>query len=169
MRGTRRVPKGSSMTTVQSIDFDVFCERLPQAVEALRTLSRISEQNLDKALVELVKVRASQINGCAYCLQLHLNWARRAGVPQSTLDRLAAWREAPGFTEAERAALAWAEALTDPGRRAEIDSARQALQEMFAEEQLLRLTVAIATINAWNRIAGALGFAPPPAQLGEER
>lgn len=152
------------MISSQSIDFEAFSKRLPQAVTALRTLSQISTPDLDKGLVELVKARASQINGCAYCLQLHLNWARKAGVPQSRLDRLAVWREAPDFTDRERAALAWAEALTDLSRRDEHESAWQALARQFSEEQRLRLTVAVAAINAWNRIAGPLGFRPVQAQ-----
>jgi len=152
------------MVSPPSVDFEAFAKRLPEAVTALRTLSRISTQDLDKGLVELVKARASQVNGCAYCLQLHLNWARKAGVPQSRLDRLAVWREAPDFTDRERAALAWTEALTDLSRRDELDSARQALADEFSEEHLLRLTVAIAVINAWNRIAGPLGFTPAQAE-----
>lgn len=155
------------MTLSQSVDFDGFSKRLPEAVAALRALSQASAQDLDKALVELVKVRASQLNGCAYCLQLHLNWARQAGVSQSTLDRVAVWREASGFTERERAALAWTEALTDPGRRGEIHSARLALANGFTQDESLRLTVAIAAINAWNRIAGPLAFTPPQAQEGQ--
>ena len=152
------------MASLQSVDFDAFSKRLPEAVTALRTLSQISTQDLGKGLVELVKARASQINRCAYCLQLHLNWARKAGVPQSRLDRLAVWREAPDFTGRERAALAWTEALTDLSRQDELDSARQALAREFSQEELLRLTVAIAVINAWNRIAGPLGFTPAQAQ-----
>lgn len=152
------------MVSPPSVDFDAFSKRLPEAATALRTLSQISAQDLDKELVELVKARASQINGCAYCLQLHLNWARKAGVPQSRLDRLAVWRDAPDFTDRERAALAWTEALTDLSRRDELESARQALVGAFSAEQLLRLTVAIAVINAWNRIAGPLGFTPAQAE-----
>lgn len=152
------------MTALESIDFDFFSKSMPEAVAALRTLSRISGQDLDKALVELVKVRASQMNGCAYCLQLHLNWARKAGVPQGKLDRLALWREAADFGAEERAALAWAEALCEPARHDAVESARQALQAAFDSGRQLRLTVAIAAINAWNRIAGPLRFAPPPAE-----
>ncbi len=147
-----------------SIDFDFFCRSLPEAVTALRTLSRISAQGLDQGLVELIKVRASQINGCAYCLQLHLNWARRAGVVQSRLDQVAVWREAGAFTERERAALAWTEALTDPGQRGELATARRALEGVFTQQEQLQLTAAVAAINAWNRIAGPLGFTPPPAE-----
>lgn len=152
------------MTGAQSVDFDFFSSRLPEAVTALRTLSRVSARDLDKGLVELVKVRASQINGCAYCLQLHMNWARKSGVPQRSLDRITVWREAREFTRRERVALAWTEALTDPDRRWEMDSARCAAEAEFTPEQLLRLTVAIAAINAWNRIAGPLRFAPPEAE-----
>ncbi len=152
------------MSGIESIDFDFFATSMPEAVAALRTLSHLSGQDLDKALLELVKVRASQMNGCAYCLQLHLNWARKAGVPQGKLDRLAVWRETADFSAEERAALAWTEALCQPGRHEAVESARKALQGAFDTERQLRLTVAIAAINAWNRIAGPLRFPPPPAQ-----
>lgn len=152
------------MSNPQAVEFDFFAGRMPEAVTALRTLSRISTQGVDKGLVELVKIRASQVNGCAYCVQLHLNWARKAGLSQGRLDRVAVWRDAPDFTQQERAALAWTEALTDPACHHEIGSARQGLEAVFTQEQVLRLTVAVATINAWNRIAGPLGFSPPPAQ-----
>ena len=152
------------MTALESIDFDFFAQSLPEAVEALRTLSRLAARDFDKGLVELIKVRTSQINGCAYCLQLHLNWARKAGVVQSKLDRLAVWREAPDFSAPERAALAWAEALAAPGRHDEVESARAALDAQFDRGRQMQLTVAIAAINAWNRIAGPLRFAPPASQ-----
>lgn len=152
------------MVAPPSIDFEFFADQLPQAVDALRTLSQTASPDLDKRLVELIKVRASQINGCAYCLQLHLNWARMAGVPQRSLDRVAVWREAANFTELERAALTWTEALTDPGRHEELQSARQRLTAFFTPAQVLRLTVAVAAINAWNRIAGPLDFTPPEAE-----
>jgi AhpD family alkylhydroperoxidase len=154
------------MTEPAHIDFDDFAGRLPEAVSALRALSQVGSQGIDKQLLELLKVRASQLNGCAYCLQLHSNWARQAGVPQAKLDRVAAWREAPGFAPEERAVLAWTEALTDPQRRGEIPAARCTLEETFGEQQSLRLTVAVAAINAWNRIAGPLGISPPAATSG---
>ncbi|MFT4045618.1 MAG: carboxymuconolactone decarboxylase family protein [Solimonas sp.] len=152
------------MTERQFIDFDQFSKALPEVVTALRTITRASSEGVDKGLIELIKVRASQINGCAFCLQLHLNWARKAGVIQAKLDRVAVWREAMGFNVQEQAALAWTEALTDPLRRAQTENARQALDAAFDNEQALRLTVAIASINAWNRIAGPLGFTPPSAE-----
>ena len=148
--------------TLPHFDFETFNARMPEAVAALRTLSQ-SCHGLDKALQELLKVRASQLNGCAYCLQLHTNWARKAGVPQGKLDLLAVWREAPGFDARERAVLAWTEALTRPLHPQDAGAARQALGEHFDADQVLQLTVAVATINAWNRIAGPLGFEPPAA------
>jgi AhpD family alkylhydroperoxidase len=151
------------MTEPARFDFDDFAGRFPEAVAALRTLSHAGGQGIDRKLVELLKVRASQLNGCAYCLQLHSNWARQAGVPQARLDHVAAWREAPGFAPDERAALAWTEALTDPQRRGEVEVVRRTLYQVFGEERALRLTVAVAAINAWNRIAGPLGFTPPAA------
>lgn len=152
------------MSASQPVDFEFFSNSLPEAVAALRTLGRVSGQDLDKGLVELLKVRASQINGCAYCLQLHLNWARKAGVTQSRLDRVAVWREAPDFTAQERAALQWTEALCEPGRHDALEAARRALEAAFDADQRLRLTVTIAAINAWNRIAGPLGFALPQSE-----
>lgn len=149
------------MNAPAHIDFEQFNASLPEAVTALRTLSALSARGFDKGLIELLKVRASQLNGCAYCLQLHSNWARQAGVPQTKLDRLPAWREAPGFNIEERAALGWTECLTDPQRHGETELARRALDEAFDQPQVLQLTVAIAAINAWNRIAGPLGFTPP--------
>ncbi len=151
------------MSVTPAIDFDFFASHLPQAVDALRTLSHSASSALDKRLVELLKVRVSQINGCAYCLQLHLNWARLAGVPQRSLDRVAVWRDAPDFTALERAALSWTEALTDPARHEGLRAARKGLAVFFTPEQTLQLTVAIAAINAWNRIAGPLNFTPPEA------
>ena len=151
------------MTDLRQFDFDQFSQALPDAVAALRTLSQVSSQGMDKGLIELLKVRVSQINGCAYCLQLHLNWARKAGVPQAKLDRIAVWRETSGFDATERIVLAWAESLTGMGRHGGTEAAYQALQQTFDAQQILRLTVAVATINAWNRIAGPLGFEPPAA------
>lgn len=143
------------------LDLESFAARMPEAAAALRTLSRVSSEGLDKALVELLKVRASQLNGCANCLQLHTDWARKAGVPQLKLDRVAGWQIAPEFDARERAALAWAEALHDPSRHGGIEAARHTLYQTFGADQALKLTVAVATINAWNRIIGPLEFTAP--------
>jgi AhpD family alkylhydroperoxidase len=148
------------MAPGRTLAFDDFAALHPDAVSALRTLGTVSAAGLDKRLLELVKVRASQLNGCAYCVQLHCNWARRAGVSQSALDRLAAWRDSPDFDHRERAALAWTEALTGLGDHHGQEAARVEALEVLGHPQYVRLTIAIATINAWNRIAAPLGFTP---------
>ena len=116
---------------------------------------------LDKSLTELIKLRASQINGCAYCIQYHLNVARGVGVVPAKLDLVAAWREAGTYDARERAALAWTEALTRMAERPVCDAVYAELQVQFSETEIAFLTSAIGAINAWNRIAGALQFAPP--------
>ncbi|HLS56731.1 MAG TPA: carboxymuconolactone decarboxylase family protein [Zeimonas sp.] len=134
----------------------------PGVVAALRAIGKaVDESGLEKPLTELVKVRASQINGCAFCIQLHLNLARQLGVEAAKLDQLAAWREAAVYSERECAALAWTEALTRMATRSVHDSVHVQLQAQFTQPEIAFLTATIATINAWNRIAGGLQFAPP--------
>ncbi len=108
-------------------------------------------------------MRASQLNGCAFCLQLHLNFARKLGVAAAKLDLVAAWREAGVFDERESAALAWTETLTRLGAESASDAEYAALRAQFSEDEALFLTVAIGVINQWNRIGVALRFAPPAA------
>lgn len=127
----------------------------------------VDDAGIDKGLSELIKLRASQINGCAFCVQLHLTIARKIGMPAEKLDLVAVWREAGVYSPRELAALAWTEALTDINKGAESDVAYAALQAQFTETEIAFLTVAIGTINQWNRIAGGLRFAPPvPARNG---
>jgi AhpD family alkylhydroperoxidase len=132
----------------------------PDAYRALAALTRAS--TLDHGLAELVKVRASQINGCAYCVDLHVGLALKAGERQRRLHALAVWHDSPFFTERERAALALTEALTlmsqgpVPGE-VYADAARH-----FAGPELGRLVVVITGINAWNRVMVATGDPPPP-------
>ena len=157
------------MNTLEStprISWDTFERSIPAASAALRALGKaVDDSGLDKRLTELVKLRVSQINGCAYCIQYHLNQARRLGVPEPRLDLVAAWRDAGVFTQRECTALAWAEALTGMAGSHVPDSAFDALQPLFHEVEIVALTTAIATINAWNRIAGTLRFTPPiPSQ-----
>lgn len=153
------------------ISWDVFEHNLPTAPAALRALGKaVDDSGLDKRLTELIKLRVSQINGCAYCIQYHLNQARRLGVPDHQLDLVAAWRDAGVFTARECAALAWAEALTGMAGSYVPDSAYDALKPLFQEVEIVALTTAIATINAWNRIAGTLRFTPPiPSQAHPSR
>jgi len=108
---------------------------------------------LEPALLELVKVRASQLNGCAYCLDMHSKDARAAGEAEQRLYVLPAWREAPFYTPRERAALAWTEALTLISATDITDELYAATREHFDERELVDLTMAVITINGWNRLA----------------
>jgi AhpD family alkylhydroperoxidase len=126
----------------------------------------VDDSGLEKTLTELVKLRASQINGCAFCLQYHLDTARKLGVPADKLDLVAAWREAGVFSLREMAALAWTETLTEMTADVTSDEAYAALLQHFTETEAMFLTVAIGTINQWNRIAVALRF-PPLRALAE--
>ena len=144
------------------ISWNDFDRSAPAVTVALRALGQaVDDSGLDKSLTELIKLRASQINGCAYCIQYHLNLARRVGVVPAKLDLVAAWREAGIYGARERAALAWAEALTRMAGRHICDAVYTELQAQFSETEIAFLTSAIGAINAWNRIAGALQFAPP--------
>ena len=137
-------------------------QSVPGVIPALRAMSKaVADTGIDAALIELVKLRASQLNSCAFCLQHHLQQARQLGVPALKLDLLAAWREAGIFSAREGAALAWAEALTLMAGQPVSDALYQDLQTQFSTAEIAQLTAAIANINAWNRIAGALQFALP--------
>ncbi|MAL91317.1 MAG: carboxymuconolactone decarboxylase [Pseudomonas sp.] len=117
------------------------------------------EDGVDKPLMELIKIRVSQINQCAYCLDMHTNDARALGETEQRIYALSAWRETPFFSDRERAALAWAEAntLLPQGVSQQLF---EDVREYFSEAQLANLTLAIATINAWNRFG--VSFAPVP-------
>jgi AhpD family alkylhydroperoxidase len=119
---------------------------------------------LEPALAELVKIRASQINCCANCLNMHTVFARESGETEQRLYLLAAWREAPCYSERERAALGWTEALTRLSEGHAHAGAYEALKAQFTEEEQVKLTLMIVVINGWNRIAvGFGGFADPAA------
>lgn len=123
------------------------------------------EDGIDKPLMELVKIRVSQINHCAFCIDMHTRDARAIGETEQRIYALNAWRETPFFTERERAALAWAEAntlLPNGIEQALFDELRQ----QFSEAQLVNLTLVIATINAWNRFG--VSFAPVPGSYQPE-
>jgi len=135
----------------------------PDAVAAMRGVSKyMLECGLDRNLVDLVYLRISQINGCAYCCDLHANDLRKAGESEQRLDCLAAWREASFFSARERAALAWAESLTHVSVTHAPDDAYQAARAEFSDKELVDLTFAVALMNAWNRIA--VGFGQGPAE-----
>ena len=125
----------------------------PGAVEAMRGIGEyVKECGLEETLLELVKIKASQINGCAYCLDMHTKDARARGETEQRLYLVAAWREATVFTERERAALEWTEAITriDQGRVP--DDVYQSMPNYFTEKELVDLTLAIISINGYNRL-----------------
>lgn len=143
------------------LSYEVFAKTA--AHTALIALGKsVDESGLEKPLTELVKLRVSQINGCAFCVQFHLNIARKLGVSPEKLDLVAAWREAGVFSPREMAALAWAETLTGiAAARPPSDADYAAVLTEFSADEAMHLTVTIGTINQWNRIAVALRFAPP--------
>jgi len=133
-------------------------EQFPKGVAALVRLEEaLDESPLEPALVELVRVRASQINGCAYCLAMHTRDARARGEHQVRLDTVAAWRETPFFTEREQAALAWCECLTDLAHVGAPDEDYARVEAVFSSEDVAALTFAVVAINSWNRLAVGLG------------
>ncbi len=117
------------------------------------------DAGLDADLLEVVKLRVSQMNGCAFCIQYHLNAARAQQVAREKLDLLVAWREVDVYTERERAALAWAEVLTEVELGVSDEDFDEA-REVFSENELAHLSAAIGAINAWNRISVGFRFAP---------
>lgn len=127
----------------------------PSATEAVLGLeSYMRSSGFDRQLYELVKIRASQLNGCAYCLDMHTRDARAGGEDQRRLDVLSAWREAPDlFTERERAALAFTEATTLVANGGVPDAVWSELTSCFRPQEVVHLLMAIATINVWNRLA----------------
>jgi AhpD family alkylhydroperoxidase len=124
----------------------------------------VEGSGLDHTLLELVKVRASQINGCANCLNMHTAAARKAGETEQRLHLVAAWQEAPVFTERERAALAWTEHLTLIADRGAPDAVYEVLDRHFSKGEQAQLTMVINVINSWNRLA--VGFRLYDPSLG---
>jgi AhpD family alkylhydroperoxidase len=132
-----------------------------EAVAAMLALEKAgSKLGLDPRLVDLVKLRASQINGCAFCVDLHTRDAREAGESERRLATVTVWRETPFFTDRERAALAWTEALTNITQTHAPDEDYELLAAHFSPKEMVDLTLAITTINAWNRFA--IGFRKLP-------
>jgi AhpD family alkylhydroperoxidase len=133
----------------------------PKAYQALATMEQFVDScGLERLLLELVKMRASQINGCAYCLDMHSKDARALGETEQRLYALNAWREAPFYSERERAALEWTEAITQISETHAPDDVYQRVSKQFKPEDLANLTLAIATINSWNRLCIAFRVTP---------
>ena len=139
----------------------------PGAMRAMSGLERyVHESGLERSLLELVKVRASQINGCAYCLDMHWKDARAAGESEQRLYSLSAWRETSFYTDRERAALQWAEVLTLLCQEDVSDDVYEEARRHFSEEELVSLTMAVVAINGWNRLV--VGFRTVPGTYEPE-
>jgi AhpD family alkylhydroperoxidase len=133
----------------------------PDAMKALAAQEqRIAKSGLEKPLVELVRLRASQINGCAYCMDVHNSDALKAGEQARRLATLSVWRETPFFNDRERAALAWTEALTQVADTHVPDTLWEHIRPHFTPEEVVDLTLLVATINTWNRFAIAFRKLP---------
>ena len=131
----------------------------------------VRECGLDRRLLELVKLRASQVNGCAYCVDMHTKDARANGGTEQRLYAVVVWREAPFFTERERAALAWTEALTLVSQEQVPDSVFEIARKEFSDKEFVDLTMAVIAINGWNRLAISFRkvagtYQPAPPQGG---
>lgn len=136
-------------------------EKAPKALKAMLELEKyVAGSGLERSLYELIKLRASQINGCAYCIDMHSKDLRKAGETEQRIYSLVAWKETPFYTERERAALAWTEALTLISDNEVSDELYTSVREHFDEGELVSLTIGIIAINGWNRLA--IGFRTQP-------
>jgi len=134
---------------------------VPKAYAAmLEVETYVRNSSLEKSLLELVRTRASQINGCAYCLDMHTKDARAAGETEQRLYALSTWRETPFFTDRERAALEWTEAVTQISSNHVSDALYERVRQYFSEKELVDLTMAVIAINGWNRLAIAFQSVP---------
>ena len=142
----------------------------PAAYQAMLGLEMFvrKQSKLEPALVQLVKMRASQINGCAYCIDMHSKDARAEGETEQRLYALSAWRETPFFTDRERAALALTEAITLIREDHVSNALYENAKNSFSEEELVNLTLAIITINGWNRLAITFRYVPGEYQPGKK-
>ena len=143
-------------------------EKFAGVFRAMRGLSGVvHESNLEPSLLELVKVRVSQINGCGYCLDMHTKDARAAGESEQRLYLVQAWRETSLYNERERAALAWAEAVTSVADAHVSNADFEQARALFSESELAALTLAVIEINGWNRLAIAFNAVPGTYRVGQ--
>ena len=137
----------------------------PELMKKWTAASLAIASSLEPTLMELVKIRASQINGCANCINMHAEEARAKGETEQRIYLLSAWREAPCYSDRERAALGWTEALTRLSEGHErLESAYEALKAQFTEDEQVKLTLMINVINGWNRISVGFGLFVDPAE-----
>ena len=135
----------------------------PSLMKSWMSMSHAVESSLEPSLIELVKIRSSQINGCATCINVHTAEAREKGETEQRIYLLSAWREAPCYTERERAALGWTEALTRLSEGHSHESTYGALKAQFSDEEQVKLTLMINIINGWNRLSVGFGTWLEPA------
>ena len=139
----------------------------PEGIKALQGIDPyFKSSNIEPRLRALVELRTSQINGCAYCVDMHSRQAREHGETQQRLDCLPVWRETSFYDDRERAALAWAESVTNVSHTGIPDDAYEEVKKQFSEKDLVDLTLVISVMNAWNRIA--IGFRQGPAKRTEK-
>jgi AhpD family alkylhydroperoxidase len=143
-----------------------YAHEVPEAMAAMRQLEHyLNNSGLEADLLDLVRTRVSQLNGCAFCLDMHIRELREHSAPQWKIDMLAAWRETPGYSDRERAALEWAEAVTNIQAGHAPDAAYEQAHREFGDRKLVQLTLAITSINQWNRLGIAFRLTP----RGEEK
>ncbi|MCB1303578.1 MAG: carboxymuconolactone decarboxylase family protein [Leptospiraceae bacterium] len=140
---------------------------MPEMVGHLQSISELlRKSDLDQEIYHLVQIRASQLNHCAFCLDMHVKEARMSGIGELKLHTVAAWEESPLFSDRERIALQWAETVTLVSETHIPDDAYAAARSEFSEKELALLTMAVVTINAWNRLA--VSFRPTPGSLDKQ-
>ena len=152
----------NTQTIGARLDWHTFQEHVPEMATGMSAITHaVKKSGIEPDLIELVKIHASQLNGCAFCVQYHLNDARRVGVSTAKLDLLSVWREAAIFSDREAAALNWTEQVTLLPNHQIGDQAFADVIAQFSEREVAILTTAIGQINFWNRIAAPFRFAPP--------
>ncbi|MBL0371858.1 carboxymuconolactone decarboxylase family protein [Rhizobium sp. KVB221] len=134
-----------------------FYKASPEAYKAVAALEEFVQTcGIEKRLIHLIKLRASIINGCAYCVDMHVKEARHSGLSEQWINLVSAWKESPVYDARERAVLGWTDAVTNIAQTGAPDDAYETLKAHFSEDEMTKLTVAIGTINVWNRLA--VGF-----------
>ena len=137
-----------------------FQKAAPDAFKAVLQLETyVQTSGLDRRFIHLIKLRASQINGCAYCVDMHIRESRHDGMSDQWINLMSVWRESSVYDPSERALLGWVEAVTNVAQTGIPDGEFEALKAHFSDEEIMKITVAIGTINTWNRLA--VGFRMP--------
>jgi AhpD family alkylhydroperoxidase len=163
-RPSRPRDKPADQETTTMSERVYFPRTVPDTYAAIRDLdAKIQRSGLERSLIELVKMRASQVNGCAFCLDMHAKEARALGETEQRMHLLNAWRETPYYSDRERAALAWTECLTRLSADGVPDAVYRALEDVFTAVEIGNLTALIGVINMWNRIAVGLNWPMPRA------